>query len=225
LGNVVFVNRRQKEMTLDTHCYVEGWFDQNNQEIDCKRRNEDDWADVVHVVDAVMSRCSRCSWFLVLFSPFASSEGSPGTRCGNADRRGTRWRRGRWWSSPRLHPAARCQGDLGARGGFFRYLPSTPRCLDTLWRSENYKVIDESMCVWVCVLVPGQLPISIIDGSSHFLSCKTPTGATLIKRRHLELFGCNLVSVTYCSTGSGMVHRKWTKGGSIWRSNCRTMLV
>ena len=35
------------------------------------------------------------------------------------------------------------------------------------------------------------------DGSSHFLACKTPTGATLIKRRHLELLGYNLVSVTY----------------------------
>ena len=34
------------------------------------------------------------------------------------------------------------------------------------------------------------------DGPSHFLACKTPTGATLIKR-HLELLGYNLVSVTY----------------------------
>jgi hypothetical protein len=27
------------------------------------------------------------------------------------------------------------------------------------------------------------------DGPSHFLACKAPTGATLIKRRHLELLG------------------------------------
>ena len=36
-----------------------------------------------------------------------------------------------------------------------------------------------------------------VDGPSHFLSCKSPTGATLIKRRHLELLGYNLVSVPY----------------------------
>ena len=36
-----------------------------------------------------------------------------------------------------------------------------------------------------------------VDGPSHFLSCKSPTGATLIKRRLLELLGYNLVSVPY----------------------------
>ena len=36
-----------------------------------------------------------------------------------------------------------------------------------------------------------------VDGPSHFLSCKSPTGATLIKRRHLELLGYNLVSVPH----------------------------
>ena len=36
-----------------------------------------------------------------------------------------------------------------------------------------------------------------VDGPSHFLSCKSPTGATLIKRRHLELLGYNVVSVPY----------------------------
>ena len=36
-----------------------------------------------------------------------------------------------------------------------------------------------------------------VDGPCHFLSCKSPTGATLIKRRHLELLGYNLVSVPY----------------------------
>ena len=36
-----------------------------------------------------------------------------------------------------------------------------------------------------------------VDGPSHFLSCKAPKGATLIKRRLLELLGYNLVSVPY----------------------------
>ena len=36
-----------------------------------------------------------------------------------------------------------------------------------------------------------------VDGPSHFLSCKSPTGATLIKRRLLQLLGYNLVSVPY----------------------------
>ena len=36
-----------------------------------------------------------------------------------------------------------------------------------------------------------------VDGPSHFLSCKSPTGKTLIKRRLLELLGYNLVSVPY----------------------------
>jgi len=35
------------------------------------------------------------------------------------------------------------------------------------------------------------------DGPPHFLACKTPTGATLIKRRHLELLGYRLVNVTF----------------------------
>jgi hypothetical protein len=35
------------------------------------------------------------------------------------------------------------------------------------------------------------------DGPSHFLACTAPTGATSIKRRHLELLGYILVSVPY----------------------------
>jgi hypothetical protein len=48
------------------------------------------------------------------------------------------------------------------------------------------------------------------DGPSHFLACKAPTGATLIKRRHLELLGYNLVSVTYWEWDglSGMDQRR-----------------
>jgi hypothetical protein len=48
------------------------------------------------------------------------------------------------------------------------------------------------------------------DGPSHFLACKSPTGATLIKRRHLELLGYILVSVPYWEWGglSGMDERR-----------------
>jgi hypothetical protein len=48
------------------------------------------------------------------------------------------------------------------------------------------------------------------DGPWHFLACKAPTGATLIKWRHLELLGYNLVSVTYWEWGglSGMDERR-----------------
>jgi hypothetical protein len=35
------------------------------------------------------------------------------------------------------------------------------------------------------------------DGPSHFLASRTPTGATLLKRRHLQLLGHALVSVPY----------------------------
>ena len=35
------------------------------------------------------------------------------------------------------------------------------------------------------------------DGPSHFLESGAPTGATLLKRRHLELLGHALVSVPY----------------------------
>ena len=35
------------------------------------------------------------------------------------------------------------------------------------------------------------------DGPSHFLACKAATGATLIKRRHLELLGYKLVSLPF----------------------------
>jgi hypothetical protein len=36
-----------------------------------------------------------------------------------------------------------------------------------------------------------------VDGPSHFLASGAPTGATLLKRRHLELLGHALVSVPY----------------------------
>jgi hypothetical protein len=60
------------------------------------------------------------------------------------------------------------------------------------------------------------------DGPSHFLACKAPTGATLIKRRHLELLGYFLVSVPYWDWVelSGMdERRKYLEG------NCSAMLV
>jgi hypothetical protein len=41
------------------------------------------------------------------------------------------------------------------------------------------------------------------DEPSHFLACKAPTGATLIKRRHLELLGCSLVSLPFWTNGNG----------------------
>jgi hypothetical protein len=48
------------------------------------------------------------------------------------------------------------------------------------------------------------------DGPSHFLACKAPTGATMIKRRHLELLGYILVSVPYWEWDglSGMDERR-----------------
>ena len=36
-----------------------------------------------------------------------------------------------------------------------------------------------------------------VDGPSHFLTSRAPTGATLLKRRHLELLGHALVIVPY----------------------------
>ena len=35
------------------------------------------------------------------------------------------------------------------------------------------------------------------DGPSHFLASGEPTGATLLKRRHMQLLGHALVSVPY----------------------------
>ena len=35
------------------------------------------------------------------------------------------------------------------------------------------------------------------DGPTHFLTSRAPTGATLLKRRHLELLGHALVTVPY----------------------------
>jgi hypothetical protein len=36
-----------------------------------------------------------------------------------------------------------------------------------------------------------------LDGPWHFPTCRAPTGATLLKRRHLELLGHALVTVPY----------------------------
>ena len=48
------------------------------------------------------------------------------------------------------------------------------------------------------------------DGPLHFLTCKSPTGATSIKRRHLELIDYILVSVSYWEWDelSGMDERR-----------------
>ena len=35
------------------------------------------------------------------------------------------------------------------------------------------------------------------DGPTHYLASRSPTGATLLKRRHLQLLGYRLVSVPY----------------------------
>ena len=35
------------------------------------------------------------------------------------------------------------------------------------------------------------------DGPFHFLACRSPTGATLMKRRHLELLGYSVVSLPF----------------------------
>ena len=53
------------------------------------------------------------------------------------------------------------------------------------------------------------------DEPSHFLGCKAPTGATLIKRRHLELLAYSLVSGPFWEWG-GLVgvdeKRQYLKG-------------
>jgi hypothetical protein len=38
------------------------------------------------------------------------------------------------------------------------------------------------------------------DGLSHFLTCRFPVGATLMKRRHLELLG---YTSSVCPSGNG----------------------
>ncbi len=59
------------------------------------------------------------------------------------------------------------------------------------------------------------------DGPSHFLACRAPTGATLIKRRHLELLGYILVSVPYWEWDelSGMGERRKYLEGQLLRNN------
>jgi hypothetical protein len=47
-----------------------------------------------------------------------------------------------------------------------------------------------------------------VDGPYHFLSCKSPNGATLIKRRLLELLGYNLVTVPYWEWDEMQFERK-----------------
>ena len=64
------------------------------------------------------------------------------------------------------------------------------------------------------------------DGPSHFWACKARTGATFIKRRHLELIGYILVSGSYWEWEglSGMdERRKYLEGKlqcnvGVWKS-------
>ena len=53
------------------------------------------------------------------------------------------------------------------------------------------------------------------DGPSHFLASGAPTGATLLKRRYLQLLGHTLVSVPTGPTGSGKDVRGQATGSSI----------
>ncbi len=56
--------------------------------------------------------------------------------------------------------------------------------------SLNMRVQDKRGDFWVGWAIE-------FDGASHFLGCKAPTGATLIKRRHLELLCYFLVLLGY----------------------------
>ena len=49
------------------------------------------------------------------------------------------------------------------------------------------------------------------DGPSHFLTSRAPTGATLLKRRHLGLLG---TPSSPCPTGSGKGARGQARGSS-----------
>jgi hypothetical protein len=51
------------------------------------------------------------------------------------------------------------------------------------------------------------------DGPSHFLACKAPTGATLIKRRHLQLLGYKLVSLPFWEWDTLSCRSTETKAG------------
>ncbi len=47
------------------------------------------------------------------------------------------------------------------------------------------------------------------DGPSHFLASGSPTGATMLNRRHLQLMG------RVCPTGSGTGAKGQARGSSI----------
>ena len=47
----------------------------------------------------------------------------------------------------------------------------------------------------------------LLEGPSHFFECRAPTGATLLKRRHLLLLGYALVSVPYWEWDEVRAHR------------------
>jgi len=55
------------------------------------------------------------------------------------------------------------------------------------------------------------------DGPSHFLTSRAPTGATLLKRRHLELLGHALVTVPYWEWEGckGAREREWYLRGKL----------
>jgi hypothetical protein len=59
------------------------------------------------------------------------------------------------------------------------------------------EAVDAQSGYTIDVLVDGKIAIEV-DGPSHFLfDCRTPKGATVLKRRHLQLLGYKVVSVPY----------------------------
>ena len=45
----------------------------------------------------------------------------------------------------------------------------------------------------------------VFDGPFHFLMCRLPVGGTLMKRRHLELLGYTVVSLSFLEiSGNGV---------------------
>ena len=70
------------------------------------------------------------------------------------------------------------------------------KCSDLGLQPKDEVVIDEGYSIDIVVNSAGVTVAIEVDGPSHFVG-RTPTGATLLKRRQLRSFGWSLLSLPY----------------------------
>jgi hypothetical protein len=98
-----------------------------------------------------------------------------------------------------IHPSASQQEVSDTLRGMGLSVEDEFRCPKSGY-SIDMRVHDMRVNTKSCTWVAAGWAVEF-DGPSHFLTCRLPVGGTLMKRRHLELLGYNVVSLPFWEWG------------------------